>query len=354
MSAVVPRRQDSESLKTGAGDSTAMIMSRTPYRISFFGGGTDYPTWYRQHGGAVIGTTINKYCYVSYRNLPPFFEHRHRIVYSRIELPHKVDEIQHPAVRNILKDYGVIDGVEIQHHGDLPARSGLGSSSSFTVGLLNALRAHSGRASSPEWLAKEAIRIEQEVIKEPVGSQDQIWAAYGGTNFVSFHPDGNFSVTPVVMPHERREELQSHMMLFFTGFSRIAGTIASRKIEQLLARTTQLHTMRRMAEEARNILQDPDRPICELGMLLHEAWCLKKQLADCVTTPAVDEIHAAAMRSGALGAKLLGAGGGGFMLIIAEPPRHPAIREALKGLIEVSFKIGSAGSRIVIYEPNGI
>jgi D-glycero-alpha-D-manno-heptose-7-phosphate kinase len=354
MTKVVPRRQYVETVKPGAGDSTAMVTSRTPFRVSLFGGGTDYPTWYRQHGGAVMGTTINKYCYISYRNLPPFFEHRHRIVYSRIELPQTIDQIEHPAVRNILQDYKISDGVEIQHHGDLPARSGLGSSSAFTVGLLNALRAHDGRISSPEWLAKEAIRMEQQVIQEAVGSQDQIWAAYGGTNFISFHTDGSFSVTPVVMSQARRDELQSHMMLFFTRFSRVAQTVAALKIKNLLARQQQLQTIRRMAEEARNILQSPDRPISELGMLLREAWCVKKELADGVTTPAIDEIQQAAIRAGALGAKLLGAGGGGFMLILAEPQNHAAIREALKGLIEVSFRIGSAGSRIVIYETNGI
>ncbi len=331
-----------------------MIMSRTPFRISFFGGGTDYPTWYRQHGGAVIGTTINKYCYISFRKLPPFFEHRHRIVYSQIELTETVDEIQHPAVRNILREHGVHDGIEIQHHGDLPARSGLGSSSSFTVGLLNALRAHNGRASSPEWLAREAIRMEQEVIREAVGSQDQIWAAYGGTNFIAFHPDGRFEVTPVVMTEERRQEIESHMMLFFTRFSRIAETVAARKIKNLPSRQKQLQTLRQMAEEARDILQTPDRPIREIGGLLREAWCIKKELADGVTTPAVDEIHDVVLRAGALGAKLLGAGGGGFMLVFAEPSAHSVIRETLKNLIEVSFTIGSPGSRIVIYEPNGV
>jgi D-glycero-alpha-D-manno-heptose-7-phosphate kinase len=331
-----------------------MIMSRTPFRISFFGGGTDYPTWYRQHGGAVIGTTINKYCYISFRSLPPFFEHRHRIVYSQIELLQSIDEIQHPAVRNILLEHGVRDGIEIQHHGDLPARSGLGSSSSFTVGLLNAMRAHNGRASSPEWLAREAIRMEQEVIHEAVGSQDQIWAAYGGTNFITFHRDGRFEVTPVVMTEERRHEIESHMMLFFTRFSRIAETVAARKIENLSSRQKQLHTMRQMAEEAKDILQTPDRPIREIGVLLREAWCIKKELADGVTTPAVDEIHDAVLRAGALGAKLLGAGGGGFMLVFAEPSTHSVIRETLKNLIEVSFTIGSPGSRIVIYEPNGV
>jgi D-glycero-alpha-D-manno-heptose-7-phosphate kinase len=248
----------------------------------------------------------------------------------------------------------VNEGIEIQHYGDLPAKSGLGSSSSFSVGLLNALRAHNGMMSSPEWLAKEAIRIEQDVIREAVGSQDQIWAAYGGTNFITFYPGGSFEVCPIVMTEERRHELQSHMMLFFTRFSRIAETVASRKIENLPSRKKQLHTMRQMAEEAKNILQSPARPIREMGTLLREAWCLKKELAEGVTTPAVDEIHAAVMSAGALGAKLLGAGGGGFMLVLAEPSTHEAIREALQRLIEVSFSIGSPGSRIVIYEPNGV
>ena len=353
--AVVRRKvQPSESPAEHAGFSTAMVMSRTPYRISLFGGGTDYPTWYREYGGAVIGTTINKYCYVSFRTLPPFFEHRHRIVYSRIELPNTIDEIEHPSVRHVLQEHQITEGVEIQHHGDLPARSGLGSSSSFTVGLLNALRAHSGLISSSGWLADEAIRLEQEVIREAVGSQDQIWAAYGGTNFITFHTDGSYKVTPLVMNRPRREELQSHMLLFFTRFSRIAETIAAKKIENLLAREKQLHRMRQMAEEAREVLQSAHRPMREIGYLLRESWLLKKELADGISTPAVEEIHEAVMRAGALGAKLLGAGGGGFMLVFAEPSAHAAIRAALSNLIEVSFTIGSPGSRIVIYEPNGM
>jgi D-glycero-alpha-D-manno-heptose-7-phosphate kinase len=331
-----------------------MIMSRTPFRISLFGGGTDYPAWYREHGGAVVGATINKYCYISYRHLPPFFEHRHRIVYSRIELPQYLDEIQHPAVRAILREYKIHDGVEIQHHGDLPARSGMGSSSSFTVGLLNALRAHYGQASSAEFLAQEAIRIEQEVIGEAVGSQDQVWAAYGGINMVRFHTDGRFEVMPVIMTAERRQELQSHLLLFFTRFSRNADTIAARKIENLQSRRAQLFCMHKMAEQAMVILQNPSQPIAEIGHLLHDSWRLKKELADCVTTEAIDQMYTAAMDAGALGGKLLGAGGGGFMLIFAEPHTHEAIRAALRDLIEVSFEIGSPGSRIVIYEPNGL
>jgi D-glycero-alpha-D-manno-heptose-7-phosphate kinase len=331
-----------------------MIMSRTPFRISLFGGGTDYPAWYLEHTGAVVGTTINKYCYISFRALPPFFEHRHRIVYSRIELPQDIDDIEHPAVRCILREHRITEGVEIQHHGDLPARSGMGSSSSFTVGLLNALRAYRGQMSSAEWLANEAIRIEQEVIKEAVGSQDQVWAAYGGSNMIRFHTDGRFDVIPVIMSPQRRDELQSHLLLFFTGFSRTAEVIAARKIENLRARRSQLRCMHEMAEQAVAVLQNPSHPISEIGTLLHESWRLKKELADCVTTNAIDDMYAAAKNAGALGGKLLGAGGGGFMLIFAEPHRHASIRESVRGLIEVSFEIGSPGSRIVLYEPKGL
>jgi D-glycero-alpha-D-manno-heptose-7-phosphate kinase len=330
-----------------------MIMSRTPFRVSLFGGGTDYPAWYREHGGAVLGATINKYCYISFRPLPPFFEHHHRIVYSRIELPQHTGEIQHPSVRSVLNEYAVEEGVEIQHFGDLPARSGMGSSSSFTVGLINALRAHRGQISSAECLAKEAIRIEQEVIRESVGSQDQVWAAYGGINLIRFHTDGRFDVNPVILSSERRQELQSHMMLFFTRLSRTAEVFAAKKIENIRSRQTQLFCLQQMAEQAMIIVQNPARPVREIGAMLHEAWRLKKELADCVTTDFVDEAYAAATSAGALGGKLLGAGGGGFLLIFAEPEAQPRIREALSDLIEVSFEIGSPGSRIVIYEPGG-
>lgn len=331
-----------------------MIMSRTPFRVSLFGGGTDYPGWYREHGGAVVGGTINKYCYITIRSLPPFFEHRHRIVYSSIELPQHIDDIQHPAVRCVLREYGVEEGVEIQHYGDLPARSGMGSSSSFTVGLLNALRAYRGQISAPESLAKEAIHLEQNVIREAVGSQDQIWAAYGGINMIRFNTDGRFDVIPVIMSAERREELQSHMLLFFTRFSRTAETIAVQQIGNFQDRQSQLYCMHQMAEQATAILQNPSRPITEIGTLLNESWRLKKELADCVTTSAIDEMYTAAKSAGALGGKLLGAGGGGFMLIFAKPQDHQKIREALRSLIEVTFEMGSSGSRIVIYEPNGL
>lgn len=331
-----------------------MIISRTPFRISFFGGGTDYPDWSRQHGGAVIGTTINKYCYLSLRRLPPFFQHRHRIVYSKVECVETLDQIEHPSVRAVLSCHGIDTGLELHHDGDLPARSGLGSSSSFTIGLINVLRALGGKMSSPGFLAREAIRIEQQVIGEAVGSQDQIWAAFGGTNVITINPDDSFVVQPLIMSKGRRERFQSHLMLFFTGVSRIASVVAIEKIANIGKRSAELRAMREMVDEAVDILGDPKRPLAEFGKLLHESWMVKRSLADNVSTPFIDAIYQAAREAGALGGKVLGAGGGGFVLLFAEPERHAAIKDRLKDLISVDFTIGSPGSKIVIYEPSGL
>ncbi len=331
-----------------------MIVSRTPFRISFFGGGTDYPAWYREHGGAVMGTTINKYCYLSLRRLPPFFKHRHRIVYSKVECVDEIEQIEHPSVRAVFTSHQVKNGLELHHDGDLPARSGLGSSSSFTIGLINALRALSGKMSSPGFLAREAIRIEQDVIGEAVGSQDQIWAAFGGTNVITINQDDSFVVQPMIMSKERREMFQSHLMLFFTGVSRIASVIAVDKIANLKDRSTELRAMRAMVDEAAEILTDPKRPIAEFGSLLHENWSIKRCLADNVATPFIDEIYQAARDAGALGGKILGAGGGGFVLLFVEPERQASVRERLKDLISVDFTVGSPGSKIVVYEPSGL
>lgn len=331
-----------------------MIISRTPFRISFFGGGTDYPAWYREHGGAVIGTTINKYCYLTLRRLPPFFPHRHRIVYSRVECVETLDRIEHPSVRAVLSELDVDTGIELHHDGDLPARSGLGSSSAFTVGLIHVVRALYGKMSSPGYLARESTRIEQQIIGEAVGNQDQIWAAFGGTNVVEFKSDDSFVVKPVIMARERREDLQDHLMLFFTGISRIASDIASEKIANLRRYTPELNTLRAMVDEAAEIMGNDGRSIVELGQLMHESWQIKRSLAQSVTNHKINELYDAARKAGAVGGKLLGAGGGGFMLIIAEPERQAAIRAQLKNLIEVDFTIGSPGSKIVTYEPSGL
>jgi D-glycero-alpha-D-manno-heptose-7-phosphate kinase len=253
-------------------------------------------------------------------------------------------------VRAVLQTQDIQTGVEVQHHGDLPARSGMGSSSSFTVGMLNSTRAYQGLMSSPEWLAKESIRIEQDVIKENVGSQDQVWAAYGGLNVINFNTNGSFRVTPIVISDERREDLEDHMMLFFTGFSRTAARFAKKQIENMDKRESQLKIFHQMVGEAASILHDDRQPITDIGKLLLDAWKIKKELADSVSNPAIDGICSAALDAGAVGVKLLGAGGGGFMLVMAAPEHRERIREKLRSLVEVSFKIGSSGSTIVVYE----
>lgn len=331
-----------------------MIISRTPFRVSLFGGGTDLPLWYRRHGGAVLGMAINKYTYLTLRRLPPFFEHKHRIVYSRIEQVREISEIEHPAVRAVFDEVGVSEGLEIHNDADLPARSGLGSSSAFTVGLLNVLAAQRGVRMSKQQLALEAIRIEQDVIGEAVGSQDQIWAAYGGFNRIDFQADGSFDVRPVVMPSQRMDALLGSLMLFFTGFSRFAAQIEHKKMENLEQKEKQLHEIRGLVDEAEAILCQPDRSLDELGGLLHEGWMRKRSLADGVSTGSIDEIYDAALGAGAIGGKLLGAGGGGFILFYVPPEKRQSVRKRLSSLIEVDLGIDRTGSTIVMYEPNGL
>lgn len=328
-----------------------MIISQTPFRISFFGGGTDYPAWYKENGGSVLSTTINKYCYITCRHLPPFFEHKHRIVYSKIETVKDIQTIDHPAVRAIFKFMEIEHGLELHYDGDLPARSGIGSSSSFSVGLLNALHALRGRMKSKQELAELALHIEQNVIGESVGSQDQIAAAFGGMNRIDFHMDGSFTVKPVIVPSWRLEQLNSRLMLFFTGFSRIAETVAKSKIENFKARESHLKRMHGMVDDALSVLQNVDANLDDFGRMLHETWKLKRELSEKVSTSALDEIYQGGIRSGALGGKLLGAGGGGFLLFYAPQEKHQDIRTALKDLIEVDFKFEHAGSKIVYYNP---
>ena len=330
-----------------------MIISKTPFRISLFGGGTDYPSWYRDNGGSVLATAIDKYCYISCRHLPPFFEHKHRVVYSKVESVKEINEIQHPAVRAVLSTLGTNEGLEIHHDGDLPARSGLGSSSSFTVGLINALNALKGQQTSKEDLAKQAIYIEQEVLKENVGSQDQILAAFGGFNRIDFNSDDSFNITPVIINKDLTGQLQNHMLLFFTGLSRYASDIAKDKIANFKNHFRELTQMKEMVNEGLSILQSNSDPIKDLGKLLHESWELKRSLSTKVSTPQIDEIYKSGIESGAIGGKILGAGGGGFILFIAKPENHEKIRTRLKNLVHVSFKFNNTGSKIVVYEPNG-
>jgi D-glycero-alpha-D-manno-heptose-7-phosphate kinase len=330
-----------------------MIISRTPFRVSFFGGGSDYPQWYRSHGGAVLATAIDKYCYISCRRLPPFFDYKHRLVYRKEETINEISEIQHPAVRGVFSYFEWKDGVEIHHDGDLPARSGLGSSSSFTVGLINALRAMQGRHISKEELGELAIHIEQEVIRENVGSQDQISAAYGGFNRIDFRRDGGIEVQPIILPPQRLATFKSHLMLVFTGFARLASEVAKTKIDNLEKRADEIRRMARMVDDGVEILTS-ERPLADFGLLLHEAWTHKRKLSEMVSTDAIDRIYAQARETGAVGGKLLGAGGGGFMLLVVPPEKQDAVRQRLAKFVHVPFDFEMSGSRIVVYQPNGL
>jgi D-glycero-alpha-D-manno-heptose-7-phosphate kinase len=327
-----------------------LIISRTPFRISFFGGGTDYTPWYREHGGAVLSTTINRYSYINCRYLPPFFDYRNRIVWSKIETVNNHDDIIHPVVREVLKMMD-IQGVEIHHDGDLPSRSGLGSSSSFTVGILNALNALLGKMTSKEQLAKTAIYVEQELLKENVGVQDQIAAAYGGFNKVEIHPDGNFNVNPVMLNAERLTELQSSLLLVYTGTSRFASEIAGEQIRSIPTKTVELHRMRRMVDESLEILNGSG-DLVDFGHLLDEAWRIKKVFSSKVAPAFINDLYATARAAGAIGGKVLGAGGGGFMLFFVDHERRQEVLNALSHLLVVPIKFDFTGSQIILYEPD--
>lgn len=327
-----------------------MIICRTPFRISFFGGGTDYPAWYRGHGGAVLATTIDKYCYLTCRFLPPFFEHRLRIVYRQIETCKSVEEIRHPSVRETLRYLRIDRGIELHHDGDLPARSGMGSSSAFTVALLHALHALQGEMVTKGQLVRESLYLEQEVLKETVGSQDQVMAAYGGFRHVRFYPNGEIAADPVILPASRIQELQGHLMLFYSGIARTAADVAKSYVVDLESRKRQLRIMKELVDESMDILASGS-DIRAFGDLLHEAWQAKRSLSPQVSNAEVDELYACAREAGALGGKLTGAGGGGFLLLFVEPERQAHVRQALCGRIEVPFRFESAGSQIIFYEP---
>ena len=329
-----------------------MIMSRTPFRISFFGGGTDYPGWYRENGGAILGTTIDKYCYVMLRYLPPFFDHKYRIRYSLREETQTIDEIKHPSVRECLRFMNPERGVEVQHNSDLPARSGIGSSSAFTVGLLNALYALKGKMVTKRQLTMDAIRIEQEQIQENVGSQDQTLAAFGGFAKITFGGAQEVTVQPMIVDADRLRRLEEHFMLFFTGFSRNASDIAGEQIRTLRNKTKELKMMAQLTEEAVDILSSNSSSFERFGELLDENWKIKRSLTTKITTPFVDELYETARRCGATGGKLLGAGGGGFILFFVKPELQPKLKETLKNLILVPFSFENLGSQIIYYKPD--
>jgi D-glycero-alpha-D-manno-heptose-7-phosphate kinase len=331
-----------------------MIITRTPLRISFFGGGTDYPVWYQEHGGSVLATTIDKSCYITCRWLPPFFEYHSRVSYSTVENVSQNSAIQHPSVRACLQFMGIQEGVEIHHVADLPARTGLGTSSAFTVGLLLGLYALKEQMRDKGKIAADAIRVEQELLKETVGAQDQVSAAYGGFNRISFCRDGTIQVKGMVTAPSRLADLEQHLALYFTGFSRTASEIAQEQVRVTPTKRKELHTILQMVDEAEAIVTNSNRSLDEFGRLLHEGWQVKRTLTQNITNSRIDEIYEAGLGAGAFGGKLLGAGGGGFMLFYVPPERRAVLRMRLKKLLCVPFTFSKLGSHVVLYEPEEV
>lgn len=327
-----------------------MIICRTPFRISFFGGGTDYPTWFEQYGGAFLSTTINRYCYVMCRYLPPFFDVKGRISWSKVENVSSIDEIENPVVRESLRFMQMDPAVDIHYHGDLPARSGLGSSSSFAVGLLNALHTLKGEAVTKADLAQEAIYVERNLIGDTVGVQDQIASAFGGLNHTTIMKDGRFMVEPVTLKIDRYHELESHMLLLFTGITRFAAQVAESQVKSMKDHVTELQRVQSLVDEGLSVLSS-NAPIGDFGLLLNETWRMKRRLSDMVSNDMIDDAYAVALKYGAYGGKLLGAGGGGFMLLFAPPEHHQAIKDGLGDFLPVPIQLEFQGSQTIFNDP---
>lgn len=325
-----------------------MIISRTPYRMSFFGGGTDYPAWYNKNGGAVLSTTIDKYCYISCRYLPHFFNHKHTVVWSHIETPQSISEILHPAVKAGLQylEFDDSKGIELHHQGDLPARSGMGSSSSFSVGLINALTCLKGENLTKKVLADKALYLEQEILKENVGSQDQVAAAYGGFNLINFNIGGDIKVTQFAkLDSHIIQDLQKRIMLFYIGSGRFAPKIASDIITNILRTGDSLTRLTELVLEAVNVLKDGE--LDDFGKLLNEGWLLKKSLSNQTSNGNIDAIYSAAIESGALGGKLMGAGGTGFMFFYVPLEYQQKVKDTLNNFTYIPFNFEDKGSHIL-------
>jgi D-glycero-alpha-D-manno-heptose-7-phosphate kinase len=330
-----------------------MIIARTPLRISFFGGGTDYSDWIQEHGGQVLSTTINKYNYITCRYLPPFFKHKYRLAYSRLEHVEKFEDIQHPSIKACIEYLKITEGIEMHYDADLPARTGLGTSSAFTVGFLNALSTLLAQSKNNHTLAKEAIHVEQSIIEEIVGSQDQVNAAFGGLNHIVFHKDGNIDVNPVALEKERLSELEGNLLLFFTGIVRTASEIAKDQVQNTSRNEPALHKMHQLVDDSLDILKGTGT-LDEFGLLLHDTWQYKRSLSKKVSTEHIDNLYEKAMSAGAIGGKLLGAGGGGFMLFYVPKNKQAAVKASLSELLHVPFKFDQTGSQIIFNQHNDI
>lgn len=326
-----------------------MIITKTPFRMSFFGGGTDIPEFFNVHGGSVISSTFNKYCYVHVRHLPRFFDYSSQVVYSQIERVKSIDEINHPAVRECMK-YLDMRELIVSYDADLPARTGLGTSSSFVVGMLNAFYALKGKYAGKKKLADEAIHIERDLCNEAGGWQDQIAASFGGFNRIDFSCNG-YEVSPVIISPERKHELNNNLMLFFTGFSRLSSEIQNDTKKNIHDKTRQLLDMKALVDESERILTDKHSDLDDFGRLLHETWKLKRQTGNKISTGDIDSLYERAMNAGALGGKLLGAGGGGFLLFYVPEENQKFLAESLSELLLVPFEFENNGTDIIYYDP---
>lgn len=326
-----------------------MIITKTPFRMSFFGGGTDIPTFFREYGGAVISTTFNKYCYVNVRHLPPFFNYSTELSYSKTERVKNREDIQHPAIRNAMK-FLDMEEIRLTYEADLPARSGLGTSSSFAVGMLNAFYALRGEYIDKKRLADMAIYLERELCQEAGGWQDQVAASFGGLNRINFIGD-SYEVLPVIISPERKRKLNDNLLMFFTGFTRLSSDI--QKVNELDKRDkiTQLKEMLLLVDEAEKVLTNNNMNLDEFGRLLDYTWKLKRQTGSAVSTDCIDSLYMQGIKAGALGGKLLGAGGGGFLIFYVRPEKQQKVKEAMRNLMHIPFEFENGGTRVIHYTP---
>lgn len=326
-----------------------MIITKTPFRMSFFGGGTDMENFFREYGGSVLSTSFDKYCYVTVRHLPRFFDFTTHLTYSKMEFVKGVDEIQHPAIRNAMKMLNMQE-IRLIYEADLPARSGLGTSSSFAVGMLNAFYALKGKYADKKRLADEAIYLERVLCNEAGGWQDQIAASFGGMNRINFSADG-YEVLPVIISPERKKQLNENLMMFFTGFTRFSSDVQKENAKREKDITKQLKEIMGLVDDAERVLTDKYADLDEFGRLLDYTWKLKKQTGSSVSTNNIDELYSKGIAAGALGGKLLGAGGGGFLVFYVQPEYQEAVRIAMNDLLYVPFEFENGGTRVIHYTP---
>ena len=327
-----------------------MIITKTPFRMSFFGGGTDIANFFKEYGGAVLSTTFDKYCYVNVRHLPRFFEYTTELSYSRIERVSSIDDIKHPAIRNAMKMLDMYE-IRLTYEADLPARSGLGTSSSFAVGMLNAFYCLKGKYAGKKQLADEAIYLERNLCNEEGGWQDQIAASFGGMNRIEFNKDGTYDVHPIIIHPDRKKQLNDNLLMFFTGFTRFSSDMQKENRQGYSEKISQLKQMYDLVNEAETILEDEYSNLDDFGRLLDVTWRLKRQTGSAITTNSIDALYEKGMKAGALGGKLLGAGGGGFLVFYVRPEKKKAVIKAMNNLLYVPFRFEEGGTQVIHYSP---